>query len=84
MVPQEGEHGVNDFGGHAGGGVVVEIINFLLAHKVRKSSATELRLGIYKPAPASSRKSQSPLKRRGFGTMDLRANSFTKITRLDQ
>ena len=56
VVAQEGQHGVNDFRGHAGGGVVVEIIDFLLAHNCRKRPALNLMAAIYRAVAASSRK----------------------------
>src|ERR1035441_5383470 len=56
MVAQEREHGVNDFGGHAGGGVVVKIINLLLVHRCRKWPATKLIMAAYREVEWSSRK----------------------------
>jgi hypothetical protein len=56
MIAQEGQHGVQDFGGHAGGGVVIKIINFLLAHKWRICFAMKLTPAAYRAVAASSRK----------------------------
>ena len=45
VFTQEREHGVHHFRRHAGGGVVVEIINGLLAHNCRKLIGAESHVG---------------------------------------
>jgi hypothetical protein len=59
MLPQEGEHGVQDFGGHAGGGVIVKIINSLLAHRYAEKIRDKTVARNLHPPAASSRKCSS-------------------------